>query len=386
VAGVAAGAPICRSTLTNPTNGCVPMNVFGEGSLGAARSPGSPGAAEGLRTRQDLDFYQDVWSIDAQYSPFSTWAGPVSIAAGFEYRKESFSSTADALSLASLWNVGNFKPGSNGYNVKEFFGEVLVPLLKDSAVAKNLEFNGAIRRTDYSTSGAVTTWKAGLTWEVIDGLRLRGTRSRDIRAPNLNDLFAPSSQFVNAYLDRTQPGSPQVPNITLSGGNPNLTPEIADTWTAGGIYTPRWLPGLSFSVDWYKIDIKDAITAVGAQQIIDMCYGFNRPVNPAACRLHRPGPRRHQPGERHHLHQRHQRPERGRGRHRLRGELSCRLDQSPKDCRARSTCACPDLAAAEGRDQPARRLRPADPGHFRQPEVARPDDRDLCRRARAARP
>lgn len=283
VPGVAAGAPICRSTLTSPTNGCVPMNLFGEGSLGAASIAWVTGYGEGLRTRQDLDFNQDVWSIDGQYSPFSTWAGPVSVAAGFEYRKESFSSTADAYSVQSLWNVGNYKGGSNGYNVKEVFGEVLVPLLKDTVLAKSVEFNGAVRRTDYSTSGPVTTWKVGLTWDINDDLRLRGTRSRDIRAPNLNDLFAPSSQFVNAYLDRTQAGSPQVPNITLSGGNPNLTPEVADTWTAGGVYQPHWLPGLSLSVDWYKIDIADAITAVGAQQIIDMCYGFNRPQNPAAC-------------------------------------------------------------------------------------------------------
>ncbi|WP_336961423.1 TonB-dependent receptor [Sphingobium aquiterrae] len=283
VPGMAAGAPVCRSTLANPTNGCVPMNLFGEGALGAASIAWVTGASEGLQTRQDLDFYQNVWSIDGQYNPFSTWAGPVSIAAGFEYRKESFSSTADDYSLQSLWNVGNYKNGANGYNVKEFFGEILVPLLKDSAIAKSLDFNGAVRRTDYSTSGAVTTWKAGLSWAVNSDLRLRGTRSRDIRAPNLNDLFAPSSQFVNAYLDRTQPGSPQVPNITLSGGNPLLKPEIADTWTAGGIYAPAWLPGFSLSVDWYKIDIKDAITGVGAQTIIDMCYGYNRPVNPAAC-------------------------------------------------------------------------------------------------------
>jgi len=112
---------------------------------------------------------------------------------------------------------------------------------------------------------------------------LRGTRSRDIRAPNLNDLFAPQSQFVNAFLDRTQPGSPQVPNTTLSGGNPNLTPEIADTWTAGGIYQPRWLPGFGLSVDYYKIEIEDAIVAVGGQAIIDICTGFGRPANPAAC-------------------------------------------------------------------------------------------------------
>ncbi|WP_162184710.1 TonB-dependent receptor domain-containing protein [Sphingomonas hengshuiensis] len=282
VSGVAAGTPICRSTLANPGNGCVPMNLFGEGSLGAASIAWVTGLSDGYRTRQDLDFYQDVFSFDAQYNPFSTWAGPVTVAAGFEYRKESFSSTADAVSLASQWNVGNFKGASNGYNVKEFFGEILVPLLQDSPLGRSLELNGAVRRTDYSTSGAVTTWKAGLTWDIGD-LRLRGTRSRDIRAPNLNDLFAPSSQFVNAYLDRSQTGSPQVPNITLSGGNPNLTPEIADTWTAGGIYQPKWLPGFSVSVDWYKIDIKDAITAVGAQQIIDLCYGVGGTRNPAAC-------------------------------------------------------------------------------------------------------
>ena len=283
VAGLPAGSPICRSTIANPTNGCVPLNLFGEGSLGAAAISYVTGYGEGLRTRQDLDIKQDVWSIDGQYNPFSTWAGDVSIAAGLEYRKESFSATADALSLASQWNVGNFKGGGNGYNVKEAFGEILVPLLRDSALGKGLELNGAVRRTDYSTSGSVTTWKAGLTYDIFGGFRLRGTRSRDIRAPSLNDLYAPSSQFVNAYLDRTQPGSPQVANITISGGNPNLTPEIADTWTAGGVYAPTWFPGFNLSVDWFKIDIKDAITAVGAQVIIDLCYGFNRPRNAAAC-------------------------------------------------------------------------------------------------------
>lgn len=290
VPGVAAGTPICRSTLTNPTNGCVPMNLFGEGSLGAASIAYVTGFAEGLRTRQDLAIKQDVWSIDAQISPFSLWAGEVSVAAGFEYREESFSATADALSIASQWTVGNFKPGANGYNVKEVFGEILVPLLDDSPLGERLELNGAVRRTDYSTSGVVTTWKAGLTYDITNSLRLRGTRSRDIRAPSLNDLFAPSSQFVNAFLDRSQPGSPQVPNITLNGGNPNLTPEIADTWTAGGIYRPSWLSGLSLSVDWYKIDIRDAITAIGGQLLIDLCYGFNRPANPSACASIIPAP------------------------------------------------------------------------------------------------
>ena len=282
VAGVAAGTPICRSRLTAPNNGCIPLNLFGEGSLGAAAIGYVTGYTDGLRTRQNLDFYQDVAAIDGQYEPFNTWAGPVSIAAGFEWRREAFSATADNYSYASLWNVGNFKPGQGRYNVKEFFGETIIPLLKDTAIAKSVDINGAVRRTDYSTSGAVTTWKAGLVWD-FGGFRLRGTRSRDIRAPNLNDLFAPGSQFVNAYLDRTQTGSPQVPNFTISGGNPKLTPEIADTWTAGGVFQPGFIPGLTVSVDWFKIDIRDAIVALGAQTIIDQCYGFNRPQNSAAC-------------------------------------------------------------------------------------------------------
>ncbi|MFZ4382110.1 MAG: TonB-dependent receptor plug domain-containing protein, partial [Sandarakinorhabdus sp.] len=281
LSGVAAGAAVCRSTLSNPTNGCVPMNVFGEGSLGAASIAWVTGERDNFRTRQDLDIALDVYSIDGQYSPFSTWAGPVSLAAGFEYRKESFSATSDELSIARRWNVGNFQPGANGYNVKEFFGEALVPLLKDSAVG-DLELNGAVRRTDYSTSGEVTTWKVGGAYRFGD-LRLRATRSRDIRAPNLNDLFAPQSQFVNQFLDRSQPTSPLVQFITLNGGNPRLTPEIAETWTAGGAYQPGWAPGLNVTVDWYKISIKDAIFGVGGQLLLDLCYGFNRPASPAAC-------------------------------------------------------------------------------------------------------
>ena len=281
IAGIAVGAPVCRSTLATPGNGCVPMNVFGEGSLGAGSIAWVTGENEGLRTRQDLDIALDVYAIDAQYSPFSTWAGDVSVVAGFEYRKESFVATSDDTSRARRWFVGNPQPGANGYNVKEFFGEVLVPVLKDSAVG-DLELNGAARRTDYSTSGAVTTWKVGGAYRFGD-LRLRATRSRDIRAPNLNDLFAPQSQFVNQFLDRSQPTSPLVQFLTLNGGNPRLTPEIADTWTVGGAYQPGWAPGLTATVDWYKIDIKDAIFGVGGQLLLDLCYGFNRPASASAC-------------------------------------------------------------------------------------------------------
>src|SRR3546814_13796810 len=142
------------------------MNSFGEGALGAASIAWVTGLSDGYRTRQDLDFRQDVWSIDAQYEPFSTWAGPVSIAAGFEYRKESFSSTADELSLASPRNVGNFKAGTGKSDVKAIFGEALVPLLRDSALGRSLDLNAAVRRTDYSTSGPVAQVEAGRAWDV----------------------------------------------------------------------------------------------------------------------------------------------------------------------------------------------------------------------------
>lgn len=283
VAGVAAGQPICRSQLSNATNGCVPLNIFGIGAPGIEAINWVLGVKEGLQARQDLDIQQDVWAVDAQYEPFSTWAGPVSIAAGFEYRKEQFKATADPLSLQSAWFTGNFSASRGDYNVKEVFAETLVPLIRDTPFFKSVDFNGAIRRTDYSTSGAVTTWKAGLTWEVNDDLRLRATRSRDIRAPNLSDLFAAGTAFQNTFVDASQPGGPTVSTYTISGGNPNLVPEVAKTWTAGLVYRPRWLPGFSASADWYKIEIGNAIVAIGAQQLINQCYGSGVQQDPASC-------------------------------------------------------------------------------------------------------
>lgn len=283
VGGVPAGNPVCRSTLIDAANGCLPLNIFGVGVMGQRAIDWVLGASEGLQARQDLAIQQDVFAIDAQYEPFSLWAGPVSVAAGFEYRKEQFTATADALSLQSAWFTGNFAESQGEYEVKEVFGEVLAPLVRDVPLIMALDFNGAVRRTDYTTSGVVTTWKAGLTWDVNETLRIRGTRSQDIRAPNLNDLFAAGTAYENQYRDSSQPSSPLVSTWTISGGNPNLLPEEAETWTGGVIYRPGWLAGFSASVDYYKIDISDAIVSIGAQQLIDQCYGVGVVQNPSAC-------------------------------------------------------------------------------------------------------
>lgn len=284
VAGVAAGTAICRSTLANPTNGCVPVNIFGINAPSQQAIAYMTGVTQGFApARQDIDLKQEVFALDSQIEPFSTWAGPVSLAAGFEYRKEGYTAVVDSASTQRLWFGGGFTPSKGAFTVKEFFGEAIVPLLKDAPLFKNLEFNAAARRTDYSTSGKVTTWKAGLTWDVYDDLRIRGTLSRDIRAPNLLELFNGGVATVGQTRDPTQASSPNVSTRQITGGNPNLTPEIAKTRTFGVVYRPSWFQGFNASVDYYKIAVRDAITTVTTQQIVDQCFGVGVPVNPAAC-------------------------------------------------------------------------------------------------------
>ena len=151
----------------------------------------------------------------------------------------------------------------------EGYVETVVPLLSDAPLARNLDVNGAVRVTDYSSSGEVTTWKAGVNYTPFSDLRLRATRSRDIRAANINELFSGQSRFVNTINNPITNLSSSVPQLT--GGNPNLTPEEADTITAGFVYQPSWIPGLRFSLDWYSIEIVDAISSLSGQDIVNGC-------------------------------------------------------------------------------------------------------------------
>lgn len=278
VAGVATGAPVCRSTLTSPGNGCQPMNIFGFGAPSAESIAYVNGVA-----RQDIDIRQDVVALSAQVEPFSTWAGVVSVAAGAEYREESYVSTADELSVSTSYWLGNFKPGEGEYNVKEAFVETIVPLLNDAPLADSLELNLAARFTDYSTSGEVETWKAGITYDINSEIRLRATRSRDIRAPNLGEMFLGGQVASVGVQDVLQPSAPNVFALQRTGGNPALMPETADTNALGIVYRPSWLPGFSASIDYYDISIDGAIIAMTARDIINQCYGFGVPAVPGAC-------------------------------------------------------------------------------------------------------
>jgi len=142
-------------------------------------------------------------------------------------------------------------------------------LLADQPFAKMLEVNGAIRFTDYSTSGGVTTWKLGGIWEPTDSVRFRATRSRDIRAPNALELFDRGKITPGRVTDRPS-GIDAVADVR-TGGNLGLRPEVANTWTAGIVLQPRFVPNLRVSADWFDIDIEGAIAYLGPQFIVDRC-------------------------------------------------------------------------------------------------------------------
>ena len=257
--GVAAGTVVCRSSLTAPTNGCVPLNRLGIGVANPAAFAyvlGDP--------YRDQKLKQTVAGVNLSLTPFATWAGDVSVAVGGEYRRESVSGSVPT-QFQTGWSVGNFLPTFGSYNVKEAYLETVVPL------GLGLEFNGAVRGTDYSTSGYVTTWKLGATWQPIPDIRFRATRSRDIRAPNLSELYASGTSRTNTLTDPAT-GRTTVTFRETTTGNPNLRPEKADSVSVGVVFQPTFLPGFSASVDGFDIKLKDAIGQFFAQDIINRCF------------------------------------------------------------------------------------------------------------------
>lgn len=261
------GDVVCRSTLTNPTNGCIALNLFGAGNYDPNAVSYSFGTA-----LQDTHLTQHVAAAQISGEPFSTWAGPVAVALGGEYREDIASGTADPISAALNFYVSGGAAISGKMNVKEGFLEVGVPLARDASFARSLDLNGAIRLTDYSVSGSVTSWKLGATWEPVDQLRLRVTRSRDIRAPNIFELYAPRSTSFQTVTDPENGGAFVLP-LSILGGNANLVPEIANTLTIGGVFSPDFagLNGLQLSVDYYDINLEGAIATYGSQIIVNLC-------------------------------------------------------------------------------------------------------------------
>jgi len=290
----ATGRIVCRSTLTDPTDGCVPSSFFGDGAVSdEARAY----ILDNELAIQDVDQHFAEVTVDGEL--FEGWAGPVSLAVGASYRRDGFDQVGDPAGVgtgdvncltageaaaagykglpgAYSGCVGRFERGSvaevsGSFNVKEVFAETLVPLIEGAPFAQNVNLSLAARYADYSGSGGVWAWKAGLDWNPIDDLRLRGTISRDVRAGTLSERFDTSTGGASAD-DPFLPGRPNYAFTGINGGNPNVDPEKADTYVLGAVYQPSWLDGFALSVDYYDVQIKDAISTLGVQRIIDDCF------------------------------------------------------------------------------------------------------------------
>ncbi|WP_173655795.1 TonB-dependent receptor plug domain-containing protein [Sphingomonas turrisvirgatae] len=272
--GVANGNIVCRATLPGAAfnaaaTGCVPINLFGAGNPSQAARDYILGS--GLA---EVKYDQLAAGVNLVGEPFATWAGPVVIAVGAEYRRETQALTADAVGSANgFLTAGNAVPYSGEFDVREGYFEATVPLARDTPFLRTLDLNGAVRYADYSTVGGQTAWKLGGVWEPVTGLNIRVSRSRDIRAPAINELASPGSNVTNSVVLVVDGVSKTatIPQNT-SAGNPNAGAEYANTWTAGFAYRGSGaLRGFGLSVDYYNIKIEDAITNLTTVNIASLC-------------------------------------------------------------------------------------------------------------------
>jgi iron complex outermembrane recepter protein len=275
-------------------SGCKPINVFGN-------VPVDPAAwayiAPANGPRQYSKQKQDVASFNITGEPFESWAGPVAIAAGAEWRKEQYFVTGDPYGNGVFadspntpqypadpilsqpegnhWYAGNYHNGRGSYNVREAYLEANIPVLKSESLGE-MNLNLAGRKTHYSTSGGVDSWKIGATWNTgFDGWRVRAVTSQDVRAPNLSELFA-APVVVNAAVNFNGQ-SVQIQQRTI--GNTNLRPEIARNTVIGLVLNqPSWAPGFSASVDYFDVKVEDVISSLPNQTLVDLCVAGNQEI------------------------------------------------------------------------------------------------------------
>jgi outer membrane receptor protein involved in Fe transport len=297
VVNPATGQVVCRATLPGPAfnadaAGCVPLDLFGSNNA-------SPAAlAYAFRTLKEFStLEQSVLSADIQGELFSGFgAGPVRGTFGVEARRDTAEVTHD-LANQPFYNKYFLSYGldyAGTISVLEGSGELVVPVLKNLPLAKYVELDGAYRETSnknknetvgsatdgQSVTNNIRSWKLSGIWDLTAGLRLRGTRSRDVRAAGFRELYesyAVTGGGPFGTINDPFDGVPSEPITALTGGNIHLRPEAGDTTTAGFVFTPTSGPldRFQFSADWYQIILKDPITGppfgLGVQNIVSLC-------------------------------------------------------------------------------------------------------------------
>ncbi|PPU09078.1 TonB-dependent receptor domain-containing protein [Xanthomonas arboricola] len=286
---VDAGGVARCGTAASTIDGCVPMNMLsGPGSL----TPEMLGYA-GFNAHDLYGYEQKTYFGNIGGELFDLQGGAFAFPFGAEHREESGFDDPDAL-INSGDTTGNARTATNGgYKLDEAYLELAVPLLADLPGAQLLDFSLATRYSDYSNFGDTTNSKFGFRWKPITDLMIRGNWSQGFRAPSINELFQGVSDtfedvrdpcagsFSDGSVNGTRPGScgavpayaqanPQV--RTATGGNPNLQPETSTSKTLGFVFSPSWVTGLDISLDWWNIEIEDAIDTQTVQETLDSCY------------------------------------------------------------------------------------------------------------------
>ena len=291
------------------TSPCVPFNLFGGfGSI-------TPAMIDFVTFEQNDSSEQDQLDLTANLSGnlFDLPGGPLGLAVGVEYRDLNGRFDPDPVVAAGFSSDIPAQPTRGGYDVKEAYAELNAPILADVPFIELLELSGAVRFSDYSTSGSTTTFRGGVNWKPIEDLRLRASYAEGFRAPSIGELFGTQSRFDEVLDDPCSShgsnlaprrfandaevraaciaagvpanGSYQQANAQISvstGGNEALLPETSESWVAGGVYSPSWLPGLSLEANWYRIRLEGAIQAVPRSTTVLNCL---LTADPATCAL-----------------------------------------------------------------------------------------------------
>ncbi|MGE0031348.1 MAG: TonB-dependent receptor [Steroidobacteraceae bacterium] len=238
---------------------------------------------------------QTAFNANISGTLFELKAGPVGFAAGAESRKDKGWRDPDPLVVANIANTNRRTPVSGSIEADELYAEVSVPLLRDVPAVKMLEMNLAGRYSDYDLFGNDTNYKLGVLWSINDDIKLRATQSTAFRVPSVPELFggiseaqlttsdpcsnwSAQSPTSNIYLNCQAAGLPvnyvQIGNVirTTVGGNPDLQPEDADTFTVGLVWEPSFAPGLAMTLDYWKIELDDSIQSIPGTQKLTLCY------------------------------------------------------------------------------------------------------------------
>jgi outer membrane receptor protein involved in Fe transport len=292
------GAPTCRVTAAGGDPNCVPLDLFSGAPISAAAENylEVPGFQSGY-TRETVAG-GSITVDGGEYGLQSPWADHgIGLNVGVEYRKESIKLDVDnEFATGDLAGQGGpTLPIQGSLNVKEIYGEISVPLVSDKPFFHALTLDGGFRYSDYSTSGGVQSYKGQLTWAPVRDITFRGGYNRAVRAANVQELFLAQSVQIDGSTDPCAGATPtftqaqcvnlgvptsaygNVPKNAANqyngqvGGNPNLKPEKADTFTAGVVLQPSFLPGFSATVDAYSIKVKGLIGNVGADIILNQC-------------------------------------------------------------------------------------------------------------------